>query len=59
MSQAAGHIPLPPDDDPLGARGWLALALGAAALTVLTYVTEPSVFTSIDWLRIRVFYKES
>jgi hypothetical protein len=58
MPQADGHIPLPPDDGPLGARGWLALALGAAALTVLTYVTEPSVFTSIDWLRIHVFYKE-
>ena len=42
----------------MGTRAWLALVLGAATLLVLTYVTEPSVFTSIDWLRIHVFYKE-
>ena len=58
MPNAAGPIALPPDDGPLGARAWLALVLGAATLLVLTYVTEPSVFSSIDWLRIHVFYKE-
>ena len=57
MSSAAPGIPLPPDDR-LGARAWLALALASAALVLLTYVTEPSVFSSIDWLRIHVYYKE-
>lgn len=58
MPHAAGCIPLPTDDGRLTGRAWLALTLGAATLLVLTYVTEPSVFSSIDWLRIHVFYKE-
>jgi|GEM_PF-5183546 len=58
MPHAVGSIPLPHDDGPLGARAWLALVLGAATLLVSTYVTEPSVFTSIDWLHIHVFHKE-
>jgi hypothetical protein len=38
-------------------REWLLLSLGAAALFALTYLTEPGLFGTIDWVRIHVFYK--
>jgi hypothetical protein len=44
-------------DAALTRREWLLLGLGAVALFVLTYLTEPGIFGSIDWVRIHVFYK--
>jgi hypothetical protein len=38
-------------------REWLLLGLGGAALFVLTYLTEPGLYGTIDWVRIHVFYK--
>jgi hypothetical protein len=58
MPDAADSISPPPSDQPLAAREWLALVLCAATLLVFTYLTEPSVFGSVDWLRIHIFYKE-
>jgi len=49
---------LPPTDGRLTGREWLALILGAAALLVFTYMTEPTLFESSDWLRIHAYYKE-
>jgi hypothetical protein len=57
MPAADACIPLVPEDR-LGTRAWLTLLLGSAALVLLTYVTEPSVFSSLDWLRVHVYYKE-
>jgi hypothetical protein len=39
-------------------REWLLLALGAAALYAVTYLTPPDIFGSIDWVRIHTFYKD-
>lgn len=58
MASAAAQLPLSADRGKVGAREWLALVLAAAALLGLTYLVPPNVFSSIDWLRIHVYYKE-
>ena len=58
MPDTTASMALPPEDGGLGWRAWLLLLLGAAILLTATYLTEPGVFTSIDWLRIHVYYKE-
>src|SRR3954470_12999668 len=44
-------------DEPLGRRTWALLVLGAALLFAATYLTEPGIFGTIDWVRIHLFYK--
>jgi hypothetical protein len=53
----APPLPLAPDLR-LGRREWLWLGLAAAALVVGSYLTQPDLFATIDWVRIHVFYKE-
>jgi hypothetical protein len=42
----------------LSRRDWLWLCLIAATLVVVSYLTQPDLFATIDWVRIHVFYKE-
>jgi len=48
---------LPTTDGRLTGREWLALLLGAVALTVLVVLVEPSIFGSTDWVRMHGSYK--
>jgi hypothetical protein len=50
-------LPLPPSDERLTGREWLALGLGALTLTMLVVVAEPSTFGSTDWVRMHGPYK--
>lgn len=50
-------LPLSPTDGRLTGREWLALLLGALALTVLVVVIDPGTFGSTDWVRMHSLYK--
>ena len=58
MSRIASPLPLEGPDLRLGRREWLWLCLTAATLVVVSYLTQPDLFATIDWVRIHVFYKD-
>jgi len=57
MRLTSHPLPLGSSDGRLTARAWTVLVLGALVLTVLVCVTEPSIFGSMDWVRLHAFYK--
>jgi hypothetical protein len=58
MSRIAPPLRLERPDLRLGQRDWLWLGLTAATLVLASYVTQPDIFASMDWVRVHVFYKE-
>jgi hypothetical protein len=57
MRWALQPLPLPPSEGRLTGREWMALLLGALAMTVLVVVAEPGSFGSLDWVRMHGPYK--
>jgi hypothetical protein len=58
MSRIAPPLRLEHAELRLSRREWLWLWLTATALVVVSYLTQPDLFATIDWVRIHVFYKE-
>jgi hypothetical protein len=46
------------DGEELSRREGVFLALGALVFTVVVYLTRPTLFDTLDWTRVHVFYKQ-
>jgi len=57
MPWSAQPLPLGSYDGKLTGRTWAGLALAALTVTVFVCVAEPSVFGTMDWVRLHGFYK--
>jgi hypothetical protein len=57
MRLPSQSLPLATGDSRLTAREWLALGLGALAVTVLVCLVEPAIFGTTDWVRMHGPYK--
>ena len=57
MRLSSPPLPLGPSDGRLTSREWVVLVLGALVLTVLVCLAEPSIFGSMDWVRLHALYK--
>ena len=58
MGRLAPAIPLECPELRLSRRAWLWLWLTATGLAVASYLTQPDLFATLDWVRIHAFYKD-